>query len=46
VICPHSAKTEIANKKSHNSYQVIRLSMTLVIFQGHYSLDCFTSNFS
>jgi len=29
---------------SHDSFQVIRLSMTFGIFQGH--LDCFTSNFS
>jgi len=29
----------------HDSFQVIRLSMTLAIFQGHRS-DCFTSNFS
>jgi len=30
-----STETEIANKKSHDSFQVIRLSMTLAIFQGH-----------
>jgi len=30
-----STETEIANTKSHVSFQVIRLSMTLAIFQGH-----------
>jgi len=30
-----STETDIASKKSHDSFQVIRLSMTLMIFQGH-----------
>ena len=32
-----STETEIANKKSHDSFQMIQLSMTLTIFQGHYT---------
>jgi len=35
IIYDTTTKTEIANKKSHDSFQVIRLSMTLAIFQGH-----------
>jgi len=37
IIYDTSTETEIANKKSHDSFQVIRLSMTLAIglFQGH-----------
>jgi len=35
IIYDTSTETEIANKKSHNSFQVIQLSMTLAIFQGH-----------
>jgi len=34
----YDTSTEIANKKSHDNFQVIRLSMTLAIFQGHYRL--------
>jgi len=34
IIYDTSTETEIANKKSQ-SFQVIRLSMTLAIFQGH-----------
>jgi len=35
IIYDTTRETEIANKKSHDSFQVIRLSMTLAIFQGH-----------
>jgi len=35
IIYDTSIETEIANKKSHDSFQMIRLSMTLAIFQGH-----------
>ena len=35
IVQDTSTETEIANKKSHDSFQVIRLSMTLAIFQGH-----------
>jgi len=36
IIYDVSTETEIANKKSHDSFQVIQLSsMTLAIFQGH-----------
>jgi len=30
-----TTETEIADKKSHDSFQMIPLSMTLAIFQGH-----------
>jgi len=30
-----STETEIAKKKSHDFFQMIRMSMTLAIFQGH-----------
>jgi len=35
IIYDTSTETESANNKSHDSFQVIRLSMTLTIFQGH-----------
>jgi len=35
VLYDTSTETEIANKKSHDSFQVIRLPMTLATFQGH-----------
>jgi len=35
IIYDTSTETEIANKKSHDSFQVMRLSMTLAIFHGH-----------
>jgi len=35
IIYDTSSRTEIANKKSDDSFHVIRLSMTLAIFQGH-----------
>jgi len=35
IIYDSSTETEIASKKSHDSFQVIRLLMTLVIFRGH-----------
>jgi len=34
-LCDTSTETVIANKKSRDSFQMIRLSMTLAIFQGH-----------
>jgi len=33
IIYDTSTETEIANKKSHDSFQVIRLSMILAIFK-------------
>jgi len=38
IIYDTSTETEIANKKSHDSFQVTWLSMTLAIFQGHYTV--------
>jgi len=35
IIYAASTETEIANKKSNVSFQVIQTSMTLAIFQGH-----------
>jgi len=35
IVYDTSTETEIANNKSHDSFQMIRLSMTLAIFQGH-----------
>jgi len=35
IICDTSTETEIANKKSHDSFQVIQLSMIFAIFQGY-----------
>jgi len=34
IIYDTSTETEIANKKSHDNFQVIQLSMTLAIFEG------------
>jgi len=38
IILDTSTKTKIANKKSNVSFQMIRMSMTLAIFQGHYTV--------
>jgi len=35
IIYDTYTETEIANKKSHNSFHVLQLSMALSIFQGH-----------
>jgi len=38
IIYDKSTETKIANNKSHDSFHMIRLSMTLAIFQGLYRL--------
>jgi len=35
IINDTTTENEIANKRSHDSFQVIQLSMTLATFQGH-----------